>query len=75
MTVRTTFTSPLGDLLLVGEETGDGISLTSLSMPGQRHAAVEGRRDAEPFADVVRQRCPRWSDRRRRRPSCRRGPP
>lgn len=55
MTVHTTFTSPLGDLLLVGEETGDGITLTSLSMPGQRGTPTGGRRDSEPFADVIRQ--------------------
>jgi hypothetical protein len=34
MTARTTMTSPLGDLVLVGEETADGVTLTSLSMPG-----------------------------------------
>src|ERR1700712_5231139 len=55
MTVRTTLTSPLGDLLLVGDEIGDGITLTSLSMPGQRGAPTGSRRDSEPFADVVRQ--------------------
>ena len=58
MTAYTTTTSPLGDLLLVGEETADGITLTSLSMPGQRNAPVirpGWRRDAEPFAEIVRQ--------------------
>jgi len=54
MTAYTTFASPLGDLLLVGDET----TLTSLSMPGQRNAPVVQpgwRRDAEPFAEVIRQ--------------------
>jgi methylated-DNA-[protein]-cysteine S-methyltransferase len=54
MTAYTTRTSPLGDLLLVG----DGIALTSLSMPGGRNApAVRPgwRRDAGPFAEVIRQ--------------------
>jgi methylated-DNA-[protein]-cysteine S-methyltransferase len=55
MTACTTFTSPLGDLLLVGEETGDGITLTSLSMPGRKNAPAGGRRDPEPIADVRRQ--------------------
>jgi methylated-DNA-[protein]-cysteine S-methyltransferase len=58
MTTFTTITSPLGDLLLVGEETGDGITLTSLSMPGQKNAPTvrRGWREAsEPFAEVIRQ--------------------
>jgi len=58
MTACTTIASPLGELLLVGEETGDGITLTSLSMPGQRNApAVRPgwRRDAAPFTEIIRQ--------------------
>lgn len=58
MTAYTTIASPLGDLLLVGEETGDGITLTSLSMPGQRNAPTirpGWRRAREPFAGVIRQ--------------------
>jgi methylated-DNA-[protein]-cysteine S-methyltransferase len=58
MTACTTITSPLGDLLLVGEETDDGITLTSLSMPGQKNAPAirpGWRRDAEPFTEVIRQ--------------------
>jgi methylated-DNA-[protein]-cysteine S-methyltransferase len=43
----TTVTSPLGELLLVGDGT-----LTSLSMTGRPAA---GRRDAGPFAEVIRQ--------------------
>ncbi|MFD4507052.1 methylated-DNA--[protein]-cysteine S-methyltransferase [Streptomyces sp. NPDC058457] len=58
MTACTTITSPLGDLLLVGEDTGDGITLASLSMPGQRNAPAirpDLRQDKAPFADVIRQ--------------------
>ena len=58
MTAYTTITSPLGDLLLVGEETGDGITLTSLSMSGQRNAPTirpGWRREREPFAGIIRQ--------------------
>ncbi|MFF5292761.1 methylated-DNA--[protein]-cysteine S-methyltransferase [Paractinoplanes globisporus] len=54
MTAWTTISSPLGDLQLVG----DGITLTSLSMPGQRNAPAvrpDWRRDAGPFAEVIRQ--------------------
>lgn len=58
MTTCTTITSPLGDLLLTGEETGDGLALASLSMPGQKNVpAVQpgSRQDKEPFADIIRQ--------------------
>ncbi|GAA2399402.1 methylated-DNA--[protein]-cysteine S-methyltransferase [Actinomadura vinacea] len=55
MTACTTITSPLGDLLLTGEESGDGITLTSLSMPGQKNAPAARRRAPELFADVTRQ--------------------
>jgi methylated-DNA-[protein]-cysteine S-methyltransferase len=58
MTACTTITSPLGDLLLVGEETDDGITLTSLSMQGQKNAPAirpGWRQDTEPFTEVIRQ--------------------
>jgi methylated-DNA-[protein]-cysteine S-methyltransferase len=56
MTACTTITSPVGDLLLMGEDTADGLTLTSLSMPGRRTAVHPGQRpDAAPFADVIRQ--------------------
>jgi methylated-DNA-[protein]-cysteine S-methyltransferase len=55
MTASTTITSPVGDLLLVGEETADGFTLTSLSMPGQKKNAPAVRPDAEPFTEVIRQ--------------------
>ena len=41
MTVYATVGSPLGELLLVGEErAGSAVALASLSMPGQKGAAV-----------------------------------
>lgn len=58
MTVHTTVTSPLGELLLVGEPTPDGVTLTSLSMPGQKNApAVRSGGDRDPgcFAEIARQ--------------------
>jgi methylated-DNA-[protein]-cysteine S-methyltransferase len=54
MTACTTVSSPLGDLLLVGEETADGVVLTALSTAGRR-AVPDTRRDAAPFAEVIRQ--------------------
>ena len=61
MTVYTTMDSPLGELLLVGEESvtaRGGIALASLSMPGQKRGAVV--RDgwiekAEAFTEIVSQ--------------------
>ncbi|MEV2250471.1 methylated-DNA--[protein]-cysteine S-methyltransferase [Streptomyces sp. NPDC050147] len=58
MTVYTTVTSPLGQLLLVGEPGPRGVSLTSLSMTGQKNApAVRGgwTRDPDRFTGVARQ--------------------
>lgn len=55
MTVGTTIASPLGDLRLVGEETGDGFALSSLSMPGRRHAPAAGRQHPARFGEVIRQ--------------------
>ncbi|MFC5182449.1 methylated-DNA--[protein]-cysteine S-methyltransferase [Actinomadura harenae] len=58
MTVCTTLGTPLGELLLVGEPAGDGVTLTSLSMPGQKNApdvSSVQRRDPRPFAEVARQ--------------------
>ncbi|WKX71764.1 methylated-DNA--[protein]-cysteine S-methyltransferase [Streptomyces sp. XD-27] len=61
MTVYTTVDSPLGELLLVGEESpsaAGGVALASLSMPEQKGAAVvrEGwRRAPDAFAEVTRQ--------------------
>ena len=50
MTAYTTIASPLGELLLVGDEN----TLAALSMSGRRKA-TGGRRDAGPFAEVIRQ--------------------
>ncbi|MEV0785832.1 methylated-DNA--[protein]-cysteine S-methyltransferase [Streptomyces sp. NPDC050423] len=61
MTLHSTIGSPLGELLLVGEESATargGVALASLSMPGQKGgAAVQagGRRDDAAFAEVARQ--------------------
>ncbi|MFD0560939.1 methylated-DNA--[protein]-cysteine S-methyltransferase [Kitasatospora saccharophila] len=61
MTVHMTIESPLGDLLLVGEKsagTGGGLALASVSMTGQRNAAVvqPGWEHAPAaFTEVVRQ--------------------
>jgi len=53
MTAYVTMTSPLGDLLLVGEETADGFALTSLSMPG--HIGPGLRQNVEPFTGIISQ--------------------
>jgi len=58
MTVYTTMESPVGELLLVGQESGGGVALTSVSMDGQRGAPEvrdDWRRDPEAFAEVIRQ--------------------
>jgi methylated-DNA-[protein]-cysteine S-methyltransferase len=61
MTIYTMFDSPLGELLLVGEEsetaTG-GTALRSLSVPGQKGGVTvqDGwREDSEAFAEIIRQ--------------------
>ncbi|WP_336048496.1 methylated-DNA--[protein]-cysteine S-methyltransferase [Streptomyces sp. CA2R101] len=59
-TSYTTFDSPLGELLLVGEQSSTapgGTALASLSMPEQRGAATvqpHWRPDPRPFTEVVR---------------------
>lgn len=61
MTVWTTIDSPLGELLLVGEESATargGTALRSLSLPGQKGGAVvrDGwTRDEGAFADIAAQ--------------------
>jgi methylated-DNA-[protein]-cysteine S-methyltransferase len=58
MTCYTTIHSPLGELLLAGQQSTAGVALTSVSMTGQRNAA---RPDAawhhapEAFAAVTKQ--------------------
>jgi methylated-DNA-[protein]-cysteine S-methyltransferase len=58
MTSYTTLNSPVGELLLVGEDTADGVALTSVSLPGQRNAPEpqpSWRRDPEAFGRVISQ--------------------
>ncbi|MFD3454338.1 methylated-DNA--[protein]-cysteine S-methyltransferase [Streptomyces sp. NPDC058691] len=62
MTVYTTAHSPLGELLLVGEESATakgGTALTSLSVPGQKGGittpAAGWREDPAAFAEIVGQ--------------------
>jgi methylated-DNA-[protein]-cysteine S-methyltransferase len=58
MTSYTTLNSPVGELLLVGEDTADGVALTSVSLPGQRNAPEPQpgwRRDPEAFGRVISQ--------------------
>jgi methylated-DNA-[protein]-cysteine S-methyltransferase len=58
MTSYCAIPSPVGELLVTGEESPDGIALTSVSMTGQRHAPRPGpgwRHDPDAFADVARQ--------------------
>ena len=58
MSIYQTYSSPLGELLLVGEQTETGLALTSVSMTGQRYAPVpqdDWRRAPAAFAEVTRQ--------------------
>ncbi|MFE7977858.1 methylated-DNA--[protein]-cysteine S-methyltransferase [Streptomyces shenzhenensis] len=58
MTLYTVHDSPLGELLLTGEESAGGLALTSLSLPGQRGAPAvrtARRRDDRAFAAVTAQ--------------------
>jgi methylated-DNA-[protein]-cysteine S-methyltransferase len=58
MNVYTTMESPVGELLLIGRPSPGGVTLTSVSMDGQRFAPSvrDGwRRDPAAFAEVIRQ--------------------
>ena len=58
MSIYLTQDSPIGELLLVGEPAGDGVTLTSVSVTGQRHAPRPQpgwRLHPGAFADVTRQ--------------------
>jgi methylated-DNA-[protein]-cysteine S-methyltransferase len=58
MNVYTTMESPVGKLLLIGRPSPAGVTLTSVSMAGQRFAPSvrDGwRRDPAAFAEVIRQ--------------------
>jgi methylated-DNA-[protein]-cysteine S-methyltransferase len=58
MSIYQTQSSPIGELLLVGEPAERGVALTSLSMTGQRYAPVpqpDWHLAPGAFADVTRQ--------------------
>ncbi|RDI62913.1 methylated-DNA--[protein]-cysteine S-methyltransferase [Nocardia pseudobrasiliensis] len=57
MTVYTTIDSPLGELLLVGEETGAAVVLSALSIAGGKRTGVrEGWVERpEAFAEIIAQ--------------------
>jgi methylated-DNA-[protein]-cysteine S-methyltransferase len=58
MNIYLTLDSPVGELLLVGDQAGDGVRLTSVSMTGQRNAPQpqpDWPRAPENFANVTRQ--------------------
>ena len=58
MNIYTTMESPVGELLLAGRERDGGVTLTSVTMAGQRNAPAvrDGwRRDPAAFAEVIRQ--------------------
>ena len=58
MSIYQTRSSPIGELLLVGEPAERGVALTSVSMTGQRYAPVprdDWHLSPEAFADAVSQ--------------------
>ena len=58
MNVYTTMESPVGELLLVGRPSPGGVTLTAVSMAGQRFAPAvrdSWRHDPAAFAEVIRQ--------------------
>jgi methylated-DNA-[protein]-cysteine S-methyltransferase len=58
MTMYTTVQSPVDELLLAGEENAGGVSLTRVSMTGQKNAKnprPDWRRDPAAFGEVIRQ--------------------
>jgi methylated-DNA-[protein]-cysteine S-methyltransferase len=58
MTIYLTMDSPVGELLLVGDQIRDGVTLTSVSIAGQRNAPrprPDWRLAPAAFADVTRQ--------------------
>ncbi len=54
-TVYTLIDSPVGELLLTGEKTADGTTLTSLTMSDQPTVPADWRRDDEAFTEAARQ--------------------
>jgi methylated-DNA-[protein]-cysteine S-methyltransferase len=58
MDIYLTLDSPVGELLLVGQQTRDSVTLTSVSMTGQRNAPSAGpdaKLAPEAFAEATRQ--------------------
>ena len=58
MSIYQTQSSPLGELLLVGDQTKDGVALTAVSMDGRRYGLRSQpgwRRAPKAFAEVTRQ--------------------
>ncbi|MBV9094820.1 MAG: methylated-DNA--[protein]-cysteine S-methyltransferase [Streptosporangiaceae bacterium] len=58
MTVYATMDSPVGELLLAGEQAGGGLGLRSVSMPGQPGAPTPQpgwNHDPAAFAEAIRQ--------------------
>ena len=58
MSIYLTLDSPVGELLLVGDQAGDGVRLTSVSMSSQRNAPVpqpDWQLAPGNFANVTRQ--------------------
>ncbi|WP_216902051.1 methylated-DNA--[protein]-cysteine S-methyltransferase [Nocardia alni] len=57
MAIYATMDSPVGELLLVGEQAGDGAVLTALSMAGEKRVAVRDEWDRRPgaFAEIIAQ--------------------
>ena len=58
MSIYLTLDSPVGELLLAGEQTPRGVALTSVSMTGQRNAPAigpDGKLEPGAFTDVTRQ--------------------
>ena len=58
MNTYMTLDSPVGELLLTGQQTGDGVTLASVSMTGQRNAPrpqPDWRLAPRAFTDVTRQ--------------------
>ncbi|MER7929292.1 methylated-DNA--[protein]-cysteine S-methyltransferase [Streptomyces sp. NPDC096057] len=54
-TVCTLIDSPVGELLLTGEKSADGTTLTSLTMPDRPALPADLRRDDAAFTEAARQ--------------------
>ncbi|MEV5528346.1 methylated-DNA--[protein]-cysteine S-methyltransferase [Streptomyces prunicolor] len=54
-TIYTLTDSPVGELLLTGEKSADGTTLTSLSMPDHPTIPADWQRDDQAFTEATRQ--------------------